>query len=230
MISFVIPAHDEAEHIGRAVAAIHEAARAEAEQYEIIVVNDGSTDQTGVIANQQGAMVIDVNHRQIAATRNSGARMAKGDIFFFVDGDTIATRPAIHAAVRALRTGAIGGGCRVRFERPIPHYAAFLERILPVFLHALQMAPGCFLFCTRQAYLDACGFDETLFATEEVNFANRLKQLGRFVILREFVFTSPRKLRTRSALEMIQLAIHFGMAGTKAMRQREGLEFWYGPR
>ena len=64
--------------------------------------------------------------------------------------------------------------------------------MLPVLLPLLKMAPGCFLFCTRRAYLAAGGFDEGLFWSEEVAFDKRLKRQGRFVMLREFVITSAR--------------------------------------
>ena len=73
MISFVIPAHDEAAVIGRTLVAMHDAARATGEPYEVIVADDASGDGTGAIARQHGARVVAVNFRQIAATRNAGA-------------------------------------------------------------------------------------------------------------------------------------------------------------
>jgi glycosyltransferase involved in cell wall biosynthesis len=225
MISFVIPAHNEAELIGRTLAAIHECARAVGEPYEIIVAVDSSIDGTGQIAEEHGARVVAVNFRQIAATRNAGARVASGDLLFFVDADTMATGQALRAAVRALRAGAVGGGSAVRFDGPVPLYAAILERaVLPVLLPLLKMAPGCFLFCTRRAYLAAGGFDEALFWSEEVFFSKRLKRQGRFVILREFVITSGRKVRAYSALGLLRVGVRL------ALGQRAGLEYWYGQR
>src|SRR5262245_37275627 len=53
MLSFIIPAHNEAELIGRTLTAVHESARAAGEPYEVIVVNDTSRDETGVIAEEQ---------------------------------------------------------------------------------------------------------------------------------------------------------------------------------
>ena len=91
MISFVIPAHNEVELIGRTLTAIHESARATGEVYEIIVADDSSDDGTGTIAQQFGARVVAVHFRKIAATRNAGARMASGDLLFFVDADTMVT-------------------------------------------------------------------------------------------------------------------------------------------
>ncbi|MFO0808882.1 MAG: glycosyltransferase [Gemmataceae bacterium] len=49
MISFVIPAHNEAELIGRTLSAIRESAREVAEPYEVIVADDASTDGTARI-------------------------------------------------------------------------------------------------------------------------------------------------------------------------------------
>jgi glycosyltransferase involved in cell wall biosynthesis len=231
VISFIIPAHNEEALIGRTLSAVHTSARALGEPYEIIVANDSSTDRTGAIAQEHGARVVAVNRRQIAATRNAGARVATGELFFFVDADTTVTPKALRAAVWALRGGAVGGGCAVRFdEGRLPAYAAVLERVLPPLLHALGMAPGCFLFCTRRAYLDAGGFDEALFVTEEVAFAGRLKRLGRFVMLRQSVITSARKLRARTALELLHEGVRLARAGRQALGRREGLEYWYGPR
>ena len=225
MISFVIPAHNEAELIGRTLSALHEAVRAAGEAYEVIVVDDSSTDGTGAIAQDHGAGVVTVCFRQIAATRNAGARVATGDLLFFVDADTMVTGRAICAAVRSLRGGAVGGGSAVRFDGPVPVYAAILERmVLPVLLPLLKLAPGCFLFCTRRAYLASGGFDETLFWSEEVTFGKRLKQQGRFVILREFVITSGRKVRANSALDLLRVGVRL------AFGQRAGLDYWYGPR
>jgi cellulose synthase/poly-beta-1,6-N-acetylglucosamine synthase-like glycosyltransferase len=225
MISFVIPAHNEAELIGRTLAAMHESARATGEPYEVIVADDASSDDTGAIAREHGARVVAVNYRQIAAARNAGARVASGDLLFFVDADTMVTARAVRAALGALRNGAVGGGSAVRFDGPVPLYAAILERLaLPLILPLLKMAPGCFLFCTRRAYRAAGGFDERLFWSEEVAFGKRLKQQGRFVILREFVITSGRKVRAHSALGLLRVGAQL------ALGQRAGLAYWYGQR
>ena len=230
MISFIIPAHNEQELLGRTLAAVHDAARAVGRPYEIIVANDSSDDQTGPIAREHDARVVDVNYRQIAATRNAGARAANGEILIFVDADTMITERALRAALRALGRGVIGGGCSVRFDGPVPAYAKVMERVTPAILYALRLAPGCFLFCTRQAYLDAGGFDEALYCAEEVFFAQQLKRRGHFVILREFVITSAQKLRSRTAIELLMTGLRLALAGPQSIRKREGLEYWYGPR
>jgi glycosyltransferase involved in cell wall biosynthesis len=230
VISFIVPAHNEEALIGRTLSALHESARALGEPYEVVVADDASTDRTGAIAREHGARVVAVHRRQIAAARNAGARAATGERFFFVDADTTATTRALRAAVRALRRGAVGGGCSVRFDGPVPFYAAVLERVLPLVQQAIGLAGGCFLFCTRRAYLAAGGFDEALYVAEEVAFGQRLKRQGRFVILREYVITSARKLRVRTALDLLRLGARLARGGPQSLRRREGLEYWYGPR
>src|SRR5688572_27622458 len=231
MISFIVPAHNEEALLGRTLEALHASAEQVGKPYEIVVVNDASTDRTGEIAIKHGARLVSLDRRQIAAARNAGAGVAAGDTFIFVDADTMITEPALRMAVQELESGAVGGGASIRFDGdPLPLYAQILERVLSPTLQLLRLAPGCFLFCTRKTYLAAGGFDEALFVTEEVSFARRLKQQGRFVILREFVITSARKLRTRSAFQLLWIGLRLAIGGGKSIRRRAGLEYWYGPR
>jgi glycosyltransferase involved in cell wall biosynthesis len=230
MISFIIPAHNEEELLGRTLAAIAAACSQIDEPHEEIVASDASTDRTEEIAAAYGARLVTIDRRQIAAARNAGAKEAIGDLLIFVDADTQITASALQSAVRALKRGAVGGGSCVRFDGPVPIYATIIEYVFRLLFPLIGLSPGCFMFCTRQAYLAAGGYDELLFASEEVFFANRLKRLGRFVILREYVITSARKLRTRSALDLFLVGLRIALAGPQSLRRREGLEFWYGPR
>ena len=88
MISFIIPAYNEAEYLGDTLDAVHEAMRGIEVPYEVVVANDASTDDTAQLAASRGARVVDVAYRQIAATRNAGARAARGQYFVFIDADT----------------------------------------------------------------------------------------------------------------------------------------------
>ena len=230
MISFILPAHNEAELIGRTLSALHASARTLGGPFEIIVADDASTDRTADIAVGHGARVVAVNLRQIAATRNAGARAASGDPLVFVDADTVVNGRLLRAAVRCLRGGAVGGGCVIRMDGPVPPYARVLEGFVRLLQPVVGLPGGCFLFCTRRAYHAAGGFDERLYAAEEVAFSRRLKRLGRFVILRETVTTSGRKLRAHSGLEILRLGTRLALAGPRSLRRREGLEMWYGPR
>jgi glycosyltransferase involved in cell wall biosynthesis len=230
MISFIIPAYNEELLLGQTLRAVNDAAEALGEQFEILVADDASTDRTAPIAHEHGARVVSCSHRQIAATRNAGARAASGEMLLFVDADTTVNRAAVCAAVQAMQKGAVGGGCTVRFDGQIPFYARILAAAAVPLSRALRLAYGCFLFCTRTAFQAVGGFDERLYGAEEVVMSRRLKQRGRFVILREFVTTSGRKLRAYSACEVIGPLARLAFAGPTMFRQRQGMELWYGER
>ena len=87
-------------NLERTLQATHGSARAIGQPYEAIVVEDASTDSTAEVARQNNIRVVRVNQRQIAATRNSGARAAHGERLFFVDADTTITSRAVAAAYK----------------------------------------------------------------------------------------------------------------------------------
>src|SRR5262245_42148384 len=125
-LSFVIPAHNEEALLGETLCALRGAAEAVAEPFEIIVVDDGSTDRTAQVARSCGAAVVAVNLRQIAAARNAGARAARGDVLVFVDADTLVPAATLAEVVRRLRRGAVGGGARVRLDDGVPLWGRVL--------------------------------------------------------------------------------------------------------
>lgn len=229
-VSFIVPAYNEERLLGCTLAAIAQASSGVAEATEVIVVDDACTDRTAAIAQSHGARVVSVNYRHIAAARNAGARQARGQWLFFVDADTIVTEDVVRSAIKALRGGAAGGGCDVRFDGRLPLYARVLIALLLPVYRALQLAAGCFLFCTRAAFGSVGGFDETLFAAEEAALSRALRRQGRFVILREHVVTSGRKLRAHSRREILGGLLRLAVGGPKAFRRRDGLEIWYGER
>ncbi|MDH3905934.1 MAG: glycosyltransferase family 2 protein [Gammaproteobacteria bacterium] len=83
-LSIIIPAKNEAEIIGTVVESVRELHP----QAEILVVNDGSDDETGPLAEQSGATVVThpVSLGNGAAIK-SGARAASGDVLVMMDGD-----------------------------------------------------------------------------------------------------------------------------------------------
>jgi len=230
VISFVIPAYNEERLLGPTLSAVNAAARVVGEPFEIIVADDASTDRTATVAAESGARVVAVAHRQIAATRNSGAREAKGDVFVFVDADTLVNPAVVRAAVQAVRDGAVGGGCDLRFDGQLPLWARLMVWSFRPVYRIGRLASGSFLFCTRQAFEAAGGFDESLFAAEEAVMSKALRRQGRFVVLRETVVTSGRKLRAYSAWEVLRVLSRLAFFGRRALGKRQGLEIWYGAR
>ena len=230
MISFIVPAFNEERLLGRTLEAIHAAARELGERSEVIVVDDGSADRTAAIAGACGARVVGVRFRHIARARNAGAQAARGDTLIFVDADTIVSAATVRATVEALRRGAAGGGATVEFDGRLPPYARLLLPVFRVVMRAGRLAAGCYVFCSRAAFEAAGGFDERLYAAEEIAFSRTLGQHGAFVILRESVTTSGRKLRTFSGWEILRLCATLVRRRTALVRSRDGLALWYGDR
>jgi hypothetical protein len=104
---------------------------------------------------------------------------------------------------------------------------------LPAFLwlfRRLRYTGGCFLFSTRAAFEAAGGFDETLYASEELALCRALKKQGELVILRESVLTSGRKVRSYSGGEILRDALRIALAGRAGVKDRSRLRIWYEPR
>jgi glycosyltransferase involved in cell wall biosynthesis len=215
MLSFIIPSHNEELWIGKCLGSIRAAMEKVAEPYEVIVVDDASTDATPGIARQMGARTLRVELRKIAAVRNAGARDATGEILFFIDADTQANEPAIRAALAALRAGASGGGCAPAFDEPMRTWAHFVIWFAVRVARRVRLVGGCFQFCTRDAYHAIGGYDETLRAGEDMAFCQSIKKIGRFVVPGPAVITSARKLTVVTPWQVISLFVTIALRGPR---------------
>jgi glycosyltransferase involved in cell wall biosynthesis len=227
-LSIIIPAHNEAAYLGPTLTAAHAAATQLGVRYELIVVDDASTDQTASVAAAGGARVIQVRHRQIGASRNSGAAAAQGDVFVFLDADTILPAATLAAAWDQLRHVA-GGGALVQFSNRVSLMPRLLLATWNLYSRCFNYAAGCFVFTHRQAFEAAGGFDERLFAAEELVLSKALRQQGRFVILNHTVVTSDRKVRDGWFQRHAALALRLIMTAGRGVRRREDLDLWYDP-
>jgi glycosyltransferase involved in cell wall biosynthesis len=230
MLSVIIPAHNEAALLPATLTALQRAVAALTLDCEVIVVDDASDDGTAVVARAHGAHVLQVAHRQIAATRNAGARIARGDALLFLDADTCVDAPVLAAALDALKRGAVGGGARVTMPEAGAWHVRLGEWGFGWIFRLARIAPGCFLFCTRPAFEATGGFDQRYYAGEDVAMSRALARKGRFVILREPVRTSARKLRTFTPWEHLRLMLRFILMRRRMLTSREHLDFWYRRR
>ncbi len=86
MISVIVPAYNAARYLDGCLRALRDQDLPSSE-YEVIVVDDGSTDDTSAVAEAAGARVIRIGHSGPAAARNAGLQAARGEIVLFTDAD-----------------------------------------------------------------------------------------------------------------------------------------------
>ena len=88
--SIIVPAYNEAAYLGRALdSLLHQDFTG---RYEVIVVDNNSTDGTAAIAGQYGVPVVTEPQQGVCAARQRGVDCAKGEIIISTDADT--TQPA----------------------------------------------------------------------------------------------------------------------------------------
>lgn len=228
MLSFVIPAHNEERLLSSTIRAIHIAALGE--EYEVLVVDDDSSDRTANIAIDESVRVISVRYHQIAATRHAGACATRGDLLVFVDADTLISAAVVREALDAIAQGAAGGAALGVFDGELPYYARAMASLWSGLARTALLTTGCFLFCRRTAYEAVGGFDRSLFVFEDVAFGRSLRRAGRVVILRGTVSTSGRNLRAHSLRDAGRMLVLLARHRGAFFRSRDGLGYWYGDR
>lgn len=176
---------------------------------EIIVVDGGSSDRTATLATQGGAKVFD-SERGRAAQMNCGAKMAKGDILYFIHADTYPPNSFEKDIAAAVQNGFPAGCFRMKFdtESKFLSFFAWFSRVN----HRLCRGGDQSLFVTRELFEKTGGFDTDYKVYEDTEFITRLYKQARFKVLPQSVITSARKYER---IGPIRLQYHFGIIHMK---------------
>ncbi len=180
-ISLVIPAYNEVQRLPGLLDSVA-AARANyiggSEAIEVIVADNASTDSTAAIASEWGCRVVSVEKRCIAAVRNGGAQIARGEILCFVDADSLIHSETFGAIDDALaRADVVGGATGVQLERWSLGITLTYLMFLPMVL-LTGMDTGL-VFCRHIDFEEIGGYEERREFAEDVAFLWALKRLGR---------------------------------------------------
>ncbi len=232
--SIIIPAYNEEEYLPATLASVKTAmASIPYVKGEIIVTDNNSTDSTSSVAEEFGARVIFEEHRQIAKSRNTGAKNARGKYFIFIDSDTILSPALLEKTLNALMSGKYcGGGAVAVFDGKLPLAAAFLPKLWLFLSKSFKWACGAYLFCSRDAFTGTGGFDEHYYASEEIHFSRALRLWGRkhgrlFVILKEPVLTSSRKFKWYSTWDHLMIFKEMFSHKKPFMSRKACYRMWY---
>lgn len=178
--SLVIPAYNEARLLPRLLDSV-DLARAcyagGADAIEVIVADNASTDATPRLAAARGCRVVHVSKRIIAAARNGGARIARGEVLCFVDADSRIHPQTFNAIDHALaRPDVVGGATGVRLERWSAGLAVTFLAFMPLVI-LTGMDTGV-VFCRHVDFQAIGGYDEERELAEDVAFLWALRKLG----------------------------------------------------
>lgn len=99
LVSIIIPAYNEEDYLPNCLRSIKNQTY---KNIEIIVVDNNSQDKTPEIAKNFGAKVVKVEKKNLSVVRNAGAKVAKGEILFFVDADSILYFNCVEKLVKQL--------------------------------------------------------------------------------------------------------------------------------
>ncbi len=230
-VSIIIPAYNEAESIAECVCTAKNACeQANLTEFEILVVDDASTDETHTLAEQSGARVVSSGKRNIGATRNIGAAQAASEYLIFVDADTYINSTLVNATIKAFEDGVICGGARLRWSGKVSWKSELLIRLWNWVAKTFFLPAGSYLFVKKDCFDGVGGFDERYYATEEIQLAKAMKRLGKVKILRETYTTSPRKMHQFSFKEHWDFFRIFIRNPRSAVTNRENLDLWYTRR
>jgi rSAM/selenodomain-associated transferase 2 len=200
-ISFIIPALNEENNIKACIESVKRL-----NPFEIIVVDGGSTDRTKEIAENQGAFVIQ-SPRGRGIQMNTGASLAKGNIFLFLHADSVISEYASYEKIfNHDFSKYIGGFFKLKFNdnsastRLVEFFANLRAR-----LFSLPYGDQA-LFIRKDIFKKIGGFKAYPFL-EDIDIALRLRKYGKLKYVPIAVIASPRRIKRGYPLSPILISL-----------------------
>lgn len=196
-IDIVMPTFNRAPMLERAVESLV-TQRYPTESYQVIVVDDGSTDETwklleGLASGCTNLKVFHMAHAGVAAARNKGWREGKGEVVMFTDDDCVADVGWIAAAAQALKFHPDALGVQGR-TMTLPHLVTPLTHQIVV-RRRNRLYQTCNIAYRREVLLTVGGFDEEVHHFHDTRLAAAVLSLGPIVFSREMVVIHPPRPR-----------------------------------
>jgi glycosyltransferase involved in cell wall biosynthesis len=187
--SIIMPVRNGASTLGRALDAIR---RSSFRDFEIIVVDDGSTDGSALVAERHGARVIRTSPRGPAAARNSGAALATGEILLFIDADCEVHSETLTILATAFATSRIAAAFGSYDDAPAARGLITEAKNLQhhyVHQHGSREAGTFWSGCgavRRDVFFASGGFDAAAYplsSIEDIELGTRLRAAGHVIAL-----------------------------------------------
>lgn len=189
-VSIIVAARDAAATLAACLASLR---ALDYPDTELIVVDDGSADGTGAIAQGAGVRMLKADGCGPSHARNAGVRECSNDIVAFTDADCVVPRHWLKTLVDALRAsgaGAVGGPQRNVFPEAATGDARDLDAFFALASVVAEYTRGddvardvdhnasCNVAYLKHVFDEAGGFAEGLFPGEDVDLDLRVRRLG----------------------------------------------------
>ena len=238
-LSIVIPAFNEARLIEQTLHSVTASLAANRKPgfiSDVIVVDNNSTDNTDELARQAGARVVFEPINQIGRARNAGAAQATGDWLLFLDADSLLSPDLLADILKTIESGRyIGCGSTLRMDG-LPWWANLTLRFWTTVSVLCRWAAGALVVCRRDAFQAVGGFDQELYALDEIRLSKQLKEWGRqrrlhFTILTDHPLeTSSRKVSLYSGQEIAAQIFRIFFLPKRTLQDKKHLSVWYDGR
>jgi mycofactocin glycosyltransferase len=189
-VSIIIPVMNRADELRRCLASLTQLTYPQ-EKLQIIVVDDGSSDDSPLVARQFQALLVPSGGtgRGPATARNVGVSMATGEILAFIDSDCTASKewlgeliPAFNNPAIAAVGGQVDGMCS---ESAVDRYESVMSSLSLGSRERTGSSgndtfylPSCNLLVRSSAFRQASGFDDNMHVGEDVDLTWRLRDKG----------------------------------------------------
>ena len=178
-VTVVIPVRNDARRLAVCLASLREQDYPP-DRYEVIVVDNGSTDDSRLIADEAGAKVLCFPGLRVGALRNRGVAEARGEILAFVDSDHEVPAGWIHSGTIQLTgdrsTNMVGSPYLPPSDGNWVQLAWSLHRLRDASRRDVRWLATGNLFMRRCDFDRIGGFNEDLVAAEDVDLCERLAQ------------------------------------------------------
>jgi biofilm PGA synthesis N-glycosyltransferase PgaC len=186
-VSIIVPAYNEEKYIGDTIKALKQLAYPK-RLLEIIVVDDGSTDNTYRVTKKfKGIKILRQKNKGKGAALNHGLKHVKGEIVACVDSDSYPMPSALMEAIKYFSNEDVGGvtaSIFVKNKERLLDRLQWLEYVMIIwsrklfeFIESIYVTPGPFSLYRKEALLKVGGFDEEII-TEDIEVTWRLLKQG----------------------------------------------------
>lgn len=175
-VSIVIPVFNEERYLS---ACLDSLVKIEypIDSYEIIIVDNGSTDRSVEIASNYNVKIISKPKVKVGGVRNYGVKQSKGEIIVFLDSDCLVEPWWLSHGVELITKqgfDAVGGLFLLR-ENPAWIEKNWILRSSREYVYQKTFIGAC-IFIKRQAFESLGGFNESLSAGEDCYLTEQLKE------------------------------------------------------